>query len=43
MVDFFNFDGTWIIVEHNWWLMLVALGLGVWVGWKTCVARDTAS
>ena len=43
MVDFFNFDGSWIIVEHNWWLMLVALGRGVWVGWKTCIARDIAS
>ena len=41
MVDFFNFDGTWIIAQHNWWLLLAALGLGAWVGWKTCVPRET--
>jgi hypothetical protein len=36
MNEFFNFHDSWIIVEHNWWLMLAALALGVWVGWVTC-------
>jgi hypothetical protein len=31
----FNFHDTWIIAQHNWWLVLVALGLGIWVGWTT--------
>ncbi len=35
MNDIFNFQNSWIIVEQNWWLMLLALALGIWVGWKT--------
>jgi hypothetical protein len=35
MVDFWNFKDAWIVVEHNWLWMLVALGLGVLVGWRT--------
>ncbi len=36
MNELFNFKDSWILVEHNWWLMLLALALGIWVGWKTC-------
>jgi hypothetical protein len=35
MVDFWNFKDSWIVVEHNWLWMLVALGLGTIVGWRT--------
>ena len=35
MNELFNFNDTWIVVEQNWWLVLLSLGLGVWVGWVT--------
>ena len=34
--ELFNFNDTWIVVEQNWWLVLLSLALGVWVGWVTC-------
>jgi hypothetical protein len=43
MVDFFNFDGSLVIAQHDWWLLLVAVGLGIWVGWKTCTWQDTVA
>ena len=44
MNDLFSFHGTWVIVEQNWIWMIVALGLGIWVGWKTCApARGQTS
>jgi hypothetical protein len=36
MENIFSFHDTWIIAEQNWWLLLVALALGIWVGWTTC-------
>ena len=36
MNELFNFNDTWIVVEQNWWLVLLSLALGVWVGWVTC-------
>ncbi len=38
MNELFNFNGTWILVQGNWVWMLVALGLGIWVGWASCSA-----
>lgn len=40
MVDFWNFNGSWILVEHNWVWVLVALAFGAWCGWTTS-ARDS--
>ncbi len=40
MNEFFNWNDSWIIVQYNWIWMLLALALGVWVGWRTC---DTSS
>jgi hypothetical protein len=40
MNEFFNWNDSWIIVQHNWVWMLVAAAIGVWVGWRTC---DTSS
>ena len=37
MNELFNFHDSWIVVEQNWWLVLLSLGLGIWVGWVTCV------
>ena len=34
MTDFFNFHDTWFVVEHHWFWLLVAMGLGIWVGWR---------
>jgi hypothetical protein len=34
MTDFFNFHDTWYVVQYHWFWLLVALGLGVWVGWR---------
>jgi len=36
MNELFNFSGTWILVQANWVWMLVAVGLGIWVGWASC-------
>jgi hypothetical protein len=35
MSDILKFHDSWIIAQHNWWLLVVALGLGIWVGWST--------
>jgi len=36
MVDFWNFNDTLFLAKENWFWLLVALGLGVIVGWMTC-------
>ena len=41
MPDFWNFNDSWIVVTHNWFWMLVAVVLGVVVGWVTG-ARETS-
>ena len=33
------FHDTWIVAQHNWVMLLAALGLGIWVGWKTSTPR----
>ena len=35
MEDFWNFKDSWIVVQHNWIWVLIALGLGVFAGWRT--------
>ena len=35
MDDLLNFAGTLFVLRFHWFWMLVALGLGVWVGWRT--------
>jgi hypothetical protein len=37
--DFWNFKDSWILVEHNWFWMLVALGLGLVAGWRSYLLR----
>ena len=32
----FNFHDTLSVVLGNWWLMLLSLALGIWVGWEKC-------
>ncbi|MGE0237558.1 MAG: hypothetical protein AB7F09_20490 [Parvibaculaceae bacterium] len=39
MVDFWNFHDTVFLAKENWPWLLVALGLGIIVGWMTC-SRD---
>jgi hypothetical protein len=36
MTDFWNFHDSLSLVTHNWFWLLVALALGIVVGWKTC-------
>jgi hypothetical protein len=43
MNEFFNFGGTWIVVQENWVWMLASLGLGIWVGWASCSAGPDES
>jgi hypothetical protein len=40
MNEFFNWSGSWLLVEHHWMWMLAAAAIGIYVGWRTC---DTAS
>jgi hypothetical protein len=35
MEEFFNFKDSWILVGHNWIWLLIALALGIWVGWSS--------
>ena len=34
MTDFFNFHDSWFVVGYHWIWLLVALGFGIWVGWR---------
>ena len=34
MTDFFNFHDTFYVVQHHWFWLLMALALGIWVGWR---------
>jgi hypothetical protein len=36
MVDFWNFHDTVFLARENWIWLLVALGIGIVVGWMTC-------
>lgn len=33
MNQLFNFHDTLSVAIGNWWLILLALALGIWVGW----------
>jgi heme/copper-type cytochrome/quinol oxidase subunit 1 len=39
MTDFFNFHDTLFVVGFHWLWLVVALALGIWVGWYTAVDR----
>ncbi len=32
--DPLSFRGTLLVMQFHWYWMLVALGLGCWVGWR---------
>ncbi len=36
MKEFWNFNDAMIVAEHNWLWLLVALVIGLLVGWFTC-------
>lgn len=40
MTEFWNFHDTSIVAMHNWFWMLVSLGLGVVVGWMTTTPEN---
>ncbi|WP_421695375.1 hypothetical protein [Aestuariivirga sp.] len=31
----FNFTGTLYVLQFHWFWLLVSMGLGAWVGWRT--------
>jgi hypothetical protein len=35
MLDLWNFHDSWYLAQHNWFWLLVSLGIGVIVGWMT--------
>jgi hypothetical protein len=35
MEEFWNFKDSWIIVEHNWVWILIALAAGIFAGWQS--------
>ncbi len=35
MAEFFNWNDSWYLISSNWLWIVIALGLGVWVGWTT--------
>jgi hypothetical protein len=34
MNEFFNWHNSWILVQQNWFWLLVAFAIGAWVGFK---------
>lgn len=40
MVDFWNFNDTMFLARENWLWLLVALGLGLIVGWISCSREE---
>jgi len=42
MIEVFNFHDTWFVVQANWVWIVVALGLGIWVGWATAAGDGKA-
>ena len=34
MSEFFNWNNTMIIVQHNWYWLLLAFLIGCWVGYR---------
>ncbi len=35
MNEFLNWNNTLIIVQHNWYWLLLAFLIGAWVGFRT--------
>jgi hypothetical protein len=42
MNELFNFHDTWIVAQANWVWLLIALGLGIWIGWISCTSDGNA-
>lgn len=40
MTDFWNFKDALIVAQSNWMWLLLALAIGVIVGWVTCARSD---
>jgi hypothetical protein len=40
MNEFFNFNDSWILVQHNWVYLLAALLIGAYVGFTTCAPAN---
>lgn len=36
MFEMFNWHDTWIVIQQNLLWILLAFGLGVWTGYRTC-------
>ena len=41
LADALTFTGTLSLLRVHWFWMLVALGLGAWVGWRTAGEAGT--
>jgi hypothetical protein len=37
MFEFLNWKDTSILWHYDWFWLLLALGLGIWVGYTTCI------
>lgn len=40
MTDFWNFKDALIVAQSNWLWLLIALAIGLIVGWITCERHD---
>jgi hypothetical protein len=43
MNEFFNWNDTWLVFQHNWVWMLIAAAIGIWVGWTTCDTSNSSN
>lgn len=43
MVDFWNFKDALVVAQSSWMWLVLALVIGLIVGWITCVRHDDAS
>lgn len=41
MNELFNFNDTWILIEHNWVYLLAALLIGAYVGFTSSVPSSS--
>jgi hypothetical protein len=37
MTELFNWHNTSIVLQYNWYWLLLAFILGAWIGYKTCM------
>jgi hypothetical protein len=37
MTELWNWTDTSILLAYNWYWLLLAFGLGAWIGYKTCL------